>query len=259
TQPAWHDVQRIDCVAREKHGHGQELPDAHETLACFYDARDDEREGGKDSRSQHHTAQHCENCQWIKFDRNMHNESDEVYDNRLHDSAESGGDRFAKNQRTAPGGTRQQFMHHAKVALPDYCDAIEDRAEQNALSEYPGRDKCKVAQLPGVDAANLGENLSEHHQPQHWLHRAGDDFGRITDELDQLYFYNRGILADESFHLLFQFVLKTVLIGAALTAMYFGFSAKAAPTSGKIIVIFNAHRRSEERRVGKECRSRWSP
>ena len=59
----------------------------------------------------------------------------------------------------------------------------------------------EVAQLPGVDAVNLGENLSEHHQPQYWLHRAGDDFGRIADKLDQLYFYKRGILADESFHL----------------------------------------------------------
>jgi hypothetical protein len=28
--------------------------------------------------------------------------------------------------------------------------------------------------------------------------------------------------------------------GAALAAMYFGFAAKAAPTSGKIIVVFNA-------------------
>jgi hypothetical protein len=41
--------------------------------------------------------------------------------------------------------------------------------------------------------------------------------------------------------MLFQFALKTALIvGAALAAMYFGFAAKAAPTSGRIIVVYNA-------------------
>ena len=28
---------------------------------------------------------------------------------------------------------------------------------------------------------------------------------------------------------------------------------------GDVVVLIGDHRRSEERRVGKECRSRWSP
>ena len=128
-------------------------------------------------------------------------ECDKVNDNCLHDAAKSGSKRFAKNQRDAPGGTCQEFMHHAKIALPDDGDAIEDRAEQNALRENSRRDERQVAQLSGLDAANLRENLSEHHQPQHRLHRPRDDFSRIADELDQLYFHNRGTLAHESLHL----------------------------------------------------------
>ena len=39
------------------------------------------------------------------------------------------------------------------------------------------------------------------------------------------------------------------------------FFAEESWRSGKVLVTFEgaAHRRSEERRVGKECRSRWSP
>ena len=66
TQSAWHDVQRINRIACEKHGHGQQLSDAHETLACFYDARDDERESGKYPRAQYHTSQHSEDRQRIQ-------------------------------------------------------------------------------------------------------------------------------------------------------------------------------------------------
>src|SRR2546428_31621 len=35
--------------------------------------------------------------------------------------------------------------------------------------------------------------------------------------------------------------------------------AATAPTSGTYTVIIGSYLRSEERRVGKECRSRWSP
>src|SRR5450759_1526902 len=178
----------------------------------------------------------------------MHHERDQVYDHSLQDAAESGGDRFAKNQRNSPGGTHQQFMHHAKVALPDDSDAIEDRAEQDALCKDSGRDERKIAQLPGMDAANLGENLSEHHQPQHRLHRAGDDFGRIADEFDQFYFNNRGTLAEESFHLLFQFIKNSMYVGAghAREKMFAGMARSygcPAKSFSDIRQKFYAHRK----------------
>lgn len=75
----------------------------------------------------------------------MHDERDKVNDRGLQDAAESCGYRFAKNQGAAPCRTYQQFMHHAEVAFPDHCNAIEDRAEQHALREDAGRDEREVA------------------------------------------------------------------------------------------------------------------
>src|ERR1051326_598066 len=38
-----------------------------------------------------------------------------------------------------------------------------------------------------------------------------------------------------------------------------GWNLAAASTTGKVIMAISDDMRSEERRVGKECRSRWSP
>ena len=35
--------------------------------------------------------------------------------------------------------------------------------------------------------------------------------------------------------------------------------ALAEPGAGRVLVVDGGEKRSEERRVGKECRSRWSP
>ena len=55
-------------------------------------------------------------------------------------------------------------------------------------------------------------------------------------------------------------------LAAACTAPAFGSLAFAAPQTQQkfdkvadVIVIGSGFARSEERRVGKECRSRWSP
>ena len=51
-------------------------------------------------------------------------------------------------------------------------------------------------------------------------------------------------------------VLMAVSVGAvAITA----FSANAAQSTEEVSASVSAGARSEERRVGKECRSRWSP
>ena len=78
----------------------------------------------------------------------------------------------------------------------------KNRAEQNALREYPRCDECKVTQLTRVDAADLGEDLSEHDQPQHRLHSARYHLGRITHQLEQLDLNDRGTFTDKSLHLL---------------------------------------------------------
>src|SRR2546428_13015080 len=66
------------------------------------------------------------------------------------------------------------------------------------------------------------------------------------------------------------FLHKSVLTGAAGVATYGWFpligtldflvgQAGGQPTAFKFAWISDNHLRSEERRVGKECRSRWSP
>ena len=59
--------------------------------------------------------------------------------------------------------------------------------------------------------------------------------------------------------------MTTLIInGLALSAILFrvfeyGISPNKVVVSGVNILIFTHAERSEERRVGKECRSRWSP
>ncbi len=154
----------------------------------------------KSARSQQHAGQHAEDGLRIMPDRDVHDERDEINDGRLHEAAESGGDRLAENQRASPGGAHQKLVHDAEIALPNHCDAVEDRAEQHALGEDSRRDEREVANLSGVNAVDVGEDLTEHHQPQHRLYCAREYFGRIADELDQFYFCDRGTLSEESFH-----------------------------------------------------------
>src|SRR3989475_9205205 len=62
---------------------------------------------------------------------------------------------------------------------------------------------------------------------------------------------------DES-HLFFQ-VGHRLLISRILTGQFPNYEAVLPRDNNKSVVIERAELRSEERRVGKECRSRWSP
>ena len=58
--------------------------------------------------------------------------------------------------------------------------------------------------------------------------------------------------------------VKIVATGLALCMLAAPLSASAAESSvlmasGGVASVLETERRSEERRVGKECRSRWSP
>jgi len=171
-QPIGHKIQRIDRITCEEHRHREELAYTHKALARLNDARDDERESGKEPRTQQHAGQHSEDGLRLMPDRNVHGERNEINDGRLYEAAEAGGDRFAEDKRASQGGAHQKLVHDAQVTLPDHCDAVEDCAEQHALGEDPGRDEREVADLSGVDAVDMSEDLAEHHQPQHRLHCA---------------------------------------------------------------------------------------
>ena len=57
--------------------------------------------------------------------------------------------------------------------------------------------------------------------------------------------------------------LASAALGLVLGASLFQGAAAAEPTDGKVKYLYKpvpcSKTRSEERRVGKECRSRWSP
>ena len=82
--------------------------------------------------------------------------------------------------------------------------------------------------------------------------------GQLVDKIEiapRVYTYKVNNLKSESTNL-FEVGWNDYLFGSLLSADVF-----YSETKDEIATIFDVggHRRSEERRVGKECRSRWSP
>jgi ABC-type branched-subunit amino acid transport system ATPase component len=77
-------------------------------------------------------------------------------------------------------------------------DAIEDRAEQNALGEDARSDEGQIAGRSAVDAAHPRHHLAEHGQPQDRLDRTRQQLGRIADQLAQFDIRHRAGFEQES-------------------------------------------------------------
>ena len=105
---------------------------------------------------------------------------DEVNDDGLHRSADTGRDRLAVDERGAMRGADQHLVNDAEVALPDDGDAVENGGEEHALRENARRHERQIADVAGGDAAHAAEDLAEDHQPQHGLHGARQHLGGIA-------------------------------------------------------------------------------
>ena len=81
----------------------------------------------------------------------------------------------------------QELVQDPEVPLPDHRDPVEDRDEEDALREDPGRHEVDVAQVSRRDGAHAGEDLAEDQQPQRRLHRPGEHLGGVVQELPRLH------------------------------------------------------------------------
>ena len=85
------------------------------------------------------------------------------------------------------------------------------------------------------------------------------EIAKITRRTDAVGAYaGKGWVQAVAFVMLLGFTIMAVL-AMRTYALSMPLPNKIVSNDGKIITTAEQHRRSEERRVGKECRSRWSP
>lgn len=74
-------------------------------------------------------------------------------------------------------------VQDAEIALPDRSNAVEDRHEQYALSQDPGRKDVEIGNTLDGKAAYLCHHLPEQREHGHRLDSARDQLERIVPEL----------------------------------------------------------------------------
>ena len=99
----------------------------------------------------------------------------------------------------------------------------------------------------GVDLQNMDKSVRA--QDDFYYHVNGQWLAKTEIPGDKSNYGSFSQLYDES-----QKAMKTVLENASANS-----SAKPGSDEYKIGAFYSSYMRSEERRVGKECRSRWSP
>ena len=171
------------ALEAKKMGNGHHLADAHETLACFYDQSDGQREGGKGRRPQNGDDQHPQQGQRVPVYMHAERGGDGIDDDRLRYRPQGAGQRFAQRQRAPGGGGDQELVHDAQVALPDDGHAAENSHEHAALRQYAGGDEIYIGCGAGGDGPGSGHHLAVDDQPQRRLYGAHDELAGVVAQL----------------------------------------------------------------------------
>ncbi len=106
-----------------------------------------------------------------------------IDDQRLADPSHARGQGLADNQGAARRRADHVAVQHAKVALPDGREAIEDGHEQHALRQDAGRQEIEVGAAADVEASHMRHDLPEQQQPEDRLHGAADEVEGVVAQL----------------------------------------------------------------------------
>ena len=189
-QPAGHDRHRIDCIAGEEKRHRQHLPDAHEALARFYQAGNDERERGKTRCSHDDHDDHAQQVQWVPVHLHAQHQRQQVYDDCLRQRAHPRRQRLAEHKGGSWRRTRQELVNNSQVALPDNGDTRKDGDKEDALGQDAGCHKIQVGPPSGGNGPHMTQDFAKNQQPQGRLDGSSEHIGRIVPQFTCLQPYN---------------------------------------------------------------------
>src|ERR1035437_6170275 len=125
-EPVRHDSGGINRVARKEQRHGEHLAYSHEAFARLHNARDDERKRREQRRREDNDDQHVEERERAPIQLHPKKQRETVDDDSLRESADTSGEALAEYQCRAWSRTGEEFLHNAKVALPDDVDAVKN-------------------------------------------------------------------------------------------------------------------------------------
>lgn len=197
SDPTRHHADGINCIAGEEERHGQDLADAHKTLAGFHQAGNGQGKSREQSRPQDDKGDHSGHMPGGKIQMDAEQQRQNINNDSLSQSAYSRRKRFAKNKSGTRRRTDQQFLQNAQVSFPDHADAIENRDEQHALRENAGNHEGEVIERTGWHGADAAEDLAEDQEPQGGLNRTRQQLCRIALQLSQFDIGKRQRVANE--------------------------------------------------------------
>src|SRR6266700_2496889 len=225
-QPAGHDRDRVDRIAGKEERHRQHLPDAHEALARFYQAGNDERERGKTRRSHDDHDDHAQQVQRVPVHLHAKHQRQQVYDDRLRQRAHARCQRLAEDKSGSRRRTGQELVNNTQVTLPDNGDTRKDGDKEDALGQDAGSHKIQVRPSAGGDGTDMTQDLAKNQQPQGRLDGSREHIGRIVPQFTRFQPYN-----GERFH-------NKAFDGSQKTLFGELFSPAASSDTNQLVVLF---------------------